>query len=548
MPTLMLFWSRSRCACVASGRTSNQKSRYPCLISALAALLLASCVRDGTTPPSATPGLRIVAGPQRTDSIRATSPQALVVEVRLPSGQAAVGVRVLFEAPLLADTSRGRQAGMSVCAVVLPDCYSQLDAGEIASAQVVADTDGEGRARATVQYGWIAGPGVIRISVSALNLRDSVTYTVTPGAPFRLRAAVRDTIAIIGTVLPLRVAVEDRARNPIANTSANVAWRVSGTSSAIAFDSSSVRASALSFGTATVVARSGQLSDSAIVRVVPRARWLVWSPELKLVRLIDSDGSIPSDVLTGVDTQIGVFPRFNPSRLLVTGLESGSYIGPTTVAESDSGGTTRRRLAEGMGFFVIMAPRLMADGSLFIVASRNTERGFAVWRVDTSGVVSRVAALPEFSVLRYGGADISPDGSRIAYVSSSPTGGSELRVIDVATQASRTVAADARGPRWSPDGSRLAYIDPISPNDLFEFRGRAMLVNADGSNRIALGQSHFATGFAWSPDGAYLLGAVPEDFGGPALRMVRIDDLAEVFLPMRSRNGDLLRYLQPDWR
>ena len=75
-----------------------------------------------------------------------------------------------------------------------------------------------------------------------------------------------------------------------------------------------------------------------------------------------------------------------------------------------------------------------------------------------------------------------------------------------------------------------------------------MLVNSDGSNRIALSQSNFQTGFAWSPDGEYLLGAVPEDFGGPALRMIRIDDRAEVFLPMRSRNGNLLRYLQPDWR
>ncbi len=412
----------------------------------------------------------------------------------------------------------------------------------------MADTDGEGRARATVQYGWIAGRGVIRISVSALNLRDSVTYTVTPGAPFRLRAAVRDTIAIIGTVLPLRATLEDRARNPIANSSVNVAWRVSGQSSAIAFDSTSARASALAFGTATVVARSGQLSDSVIVRVVPRARWLVWSPEFGRVRLIDSDGASPTDILTGVDTQIGVFPRFNPSRLLVTGLESGSYIGPTTVVESDSGGTTRRRLAEGMGFSVIMAPRLMADGSLFIVANRNTEPGFSAWRVDMNGVATRVAALPEFSVLRYGGADISPDGSRVAYVRSSPSGVIELRVIDVATQASRAVATAARGPRWSPDGLRLAYIDPISPNDMFELRGRAMLVTADGSNRIALGQSVFQTGLAWSPDGAYLLGAVPEDFGGPALRMIRLDDRAEVFLPMRSSNGNLLRYLQPDWR
>ena len=516
------------------------------IVSTLSCVMAAACGGDGPTRPGAVPGLHVVAGGGLTDSIYAVSPQALVVEVRRANGKVAAGVEVLFQAQPHADSSRGSFAGMAVCTIVLAHCIYSSEPGTNNATQTVDSTDSNGRARATVQNGFIAGRGVIRILVPALGLTDSATYTVTRGAAFRLRVSSSDTAAIIGTTVQLRAAVEDRAGNARDDA---ILWRISGSSSSISVDASGGRVDGRAFGTGVVLASAGTFSDSAVIRVVPRARFLVWAPASKVVRLIDSDGAAPRDVLNGIATQLGVFPRFDPSRGQITAFGSGSFIGPTTLEQTDTLGTSRHPIADGRGFALIIAARLLADGTLLMVARKQNEADKALWRVDANGVASRLVTLPglEYGSI-YGGADISPDGSRVAYVYVSPFAGtSELRVVNVSTGAANTVAPLARTPRWSPDGSRLAYLLPAIPF-YEELNGVAMVVNADGTDRRALGAPVFLPGITWSPDGAYILGGLRDEPNGPAMRMVRVSDGADVQLKFRTRTGELQRYYQPDWR
>jgi Tol biopolymer transport system component/predicted Ser/Thr protein kinase len=92
-------------------------------------------------------------------------------------------------------------------------------------------------------------------------------------------------------------------------------------------------------------------------------------------------------------------------------------------------------------------------------------------------------------------AELSPDGRRVAYVSSTDVA-DKLVVQDLSSGASHTVLREAKisAVRWSPDGTRLS---------LGTTRG-LMAIPADGGDEIVLGACNT---HAWSPDGARLVSA-----------------------------------------
>ena len=272
-------------------------------------------------------------------------------------------------------------------------------------------------------------------------------------------------------------------------------------------------------GTQWVFARLGTLVDSIGVRVIPAGR-------------------LASD--------LGVFPRFGLSRQRPT-LHAGSrtFGGPANrIVVIDTSGSPRREIGPVDGLNDIVAVRELVDGTVLAVGRRPLQFSYAVWRASSSGAVTPALALPAFSG-GYGAADVSPDGTRLAYLFTTPAFTQELRVLDLAAGASTLLEANGRSPRWSPQGHRVAYLTPV-PNAIGGADGAPAVINADGSGRRALTSETFSPGLAWSPDAAYVVGRVAA-FAVSGLRLMRVNDGASVHLRFRS-GATVEDYYQPDWR
>lgn len=104
---------------------------------------------------------------------------------------------------------------------------------------------------------------------------------------------------------------------------------------------------------------------------------------------------------------------------------------------------------------------------------------------------------------------ISPDGSRIAYVRRSndvmtDRARSTIWVVDVKSGAQSPLIAgpgNHMSPRWSPDGGRLAYVSTGAAGEAPQLHVRWM---ANGETARVTGLPNSPKSIAWSPDGTQL--------------------------------------------
>jgi len=187
------------------------------------------------------------------------------------------------------------------------------------------------------------------------------------------------------------------------------------------------------------------------------------------------------------------------------------------------------------GFTAVTAVRQITNGTVFIVGRRATDgAGYWIYRVSTDNTVTLITGVPGLVVTPegYGNADVSTNGTRLAYLNSL-----ELRVVELSTGEVTALEPDARSPRWSPQGDRIAYLVPPSrPQSAYD--GVPTVINADGSGRRTLSNELFSPGVAWSPDGAYIIGRTSLSGG---FRVIRVADGASLLL-------QYLEHYQPDWR
>jgi hypothetical protein len=504
------------------------------------ALQLASCGGDGgpSAPPEA--GIRAILGAGITDTVDAQPLQALVVEVRGSGGVLASGVLVRFQAVPSADTARRLETPVFLCDISDPFC------GDFVLGHVVITepTDAQGRAKITVRLGTIAGPAIVRLTVPDLGLADSVTYTVTPGAAAGVIPQSRDTSLDIGSTATLRGGVFDRHHNARPEQTTITA----GPGGAITLDAGTGIVTGRDMGTQSVFFRYNSFVDSTNVHVTPAGRLVVWSSLERVVRLVNLNGSNERLLLTNVDSDLGSFPRFDPTRQRVT-LHDAIFGGPpNNIIVVDTTGSPRRDISAATpGFTMVIATRQLADGTVLVVGQAfevPSHPGYSLWSVATDNTITFLAALPDLGSTD-GGADISHNGSRVAYVANIGGSATELRVLDVSSGSSTVLEPNtASAPSWSAQDDRVAYLVSGAVGSAPPY-GALVIINTDGTGRSALGSTILSPGLAWSPDGKYIVG---RPSSGGTLRVLRLSDGANVVLKFSGGTGCCHDYWQPDWR
>ena len=136
--------------------------------------------------------------------------------------------------------------------------------------------------------------------------------------------------------------------------------------------------------------------------------------------------------------------------------------------------------------FVDRAPDWSPDGSLIAF-----ERAWGeIWTIKPDGT--------DLTFIRVGrGPDWSPDGTQILFYSD------EVYVMDAdgSNAVALTVSGPSLWPVWSPDGSRIAYQtgQDLNPhNQAYEI----YIMNADGTNPVRLTNNPATDRYpSWSPDG-----------------------------------------------
>jgi TolB protein len=140
-----------------------------------------------------------------------------------------------------------------------------------------------------------------------------------------------------------------------------------------------------------------------------------------------------------------------------------------------------------------------------------------IYRMDENG--EHVQRLTNHSDADYAPA-ISPDGSKIAFLSWREDGNDEVYVMNAdGTDLQRLTNTEALefDPIWSPDGKRILFVSQFG----FDPPSSIGVVNADGSDLhyIVEGAAFIFSAFAcWSPDGTFIsyVSYVSQDRDGSA--------------------------------
>ena len=447
----------------------------------LGCLLAAACRGgDGATGPLGNSGVRIVGGINLTDTITARPPQGLVVEVRDDNGVPLANTVVRFEA--VRSTVPGRTFEPTI--LVAPQT------SQLFNTFAAVPTNERGRAVVVLQFGTVAGPAKLVVTVPDLGTRDTVRYEVLAGNAARIAFTARDTVVRSGATYSLGASSADRFGNRRPND--NITFTAG--PSVAAVDAAGV-VTAGDVGLGFVVATTAMTKDTARLTVVPVGSLVVASARTgsPVVATMDLDGTNYQVIATVSGTE--VYPKWNRqgTKILFQWGESGA----AHLYVVSPGGAPQRLLDASAGIGSDAYGRFSADGNTVYFSGRAASApGYALNLFRVRQGESSVEYLgPGTPGQDYGySPDPSPDEARVVFSS-----GRTLELMDLASGQLTDYGTSGAMPHFSPDGRLIAYIAAEGP---------LMVMNPDGSGKRSVSAGHTyqgSAGFDWSPDGRWLI-------------------------------------------
>lgn len=448
---------------------------------ALCAIGAAAC-RDSTAPPppGGLPGLRIVAGDGAIDTIGAVVSQAVIAELRDNDGRPIAGAIVQFESlENLGD----------------PWLWVRRLDADFFKPSVVDTTDANGRAKAQVELGYIAGSALLRITSAAVEAVDTVRFTVSPGQASRVMLTPRDATVYPGATAAIHPTVVDAKGN--LRVGDRLTFEV--VDGAVSVDAAGVVTTSSTPTRAHIVARFGGLTDTLGLSVVPQGRLAaVYTPPTGAAQIavVDLDGTHLTP-LTGLQTTIGI-PSWRPDGAAIAFVDAVGTSDRGRIFSVDLQGTRRQLLQSPDSIIGETDPRYSADGQWIYFACITSSGSFRLARAHSDGSAVEVLPFSGGSVTFGSQPSPSPDGSRLIFTSNN-----SLYVMNLSSSAITLVGAGSAA-RWSPNGDRVAYLAAGSGYP----SGALTVMNADGSGAHLVSTVHHYDGSfepTWTPDGNFIV-------------------------------------------
>jgi WD40 repeat protein len=435
---------------------------------------------------SGAPGIVVLGGSGAPDSALAIRSEPLKVQVRGTNGKPSRGVVVRF----------GREPGP------LPIVYTASIARPTSWQYATEDTtDGQGMASAYVRHGTLAGNATLTVTAPEVNQSTTVSYSIRPGAPVRVRILPEDTALYVGGSYALRAAVLDRHANVVGPVP------ITTPSPSITLTSDSV-VSGVTIGRAIILTQSAIGADTSWASVVPVGtigahffgRFVGDSMGPVVMNLDGSEfrrvfvtGPTPREYTPGP----GGAPRWyaNGQRLVFDANMDGTSRLYTAGLSGDLSRLIQRS-TEGINE-TEPAPDWTGDWIYYV--SRISSRDAILRATPDGSVVERITPVDdEFAFLR--APSPSPDGSKLAYIATRANWEIDWHLLVRDLTNGRVIQLGVKGasPAWSPAGDWIAYIAG-------SHSGALRVIRPDGSGDRALTTGAFFSGLTWSPDGRYMI-------------------------------------------
>jgi hypothetical protein len=451
-----------------------------------------------------------------TDTINTTLSRPLTVRVVDDVGAPCVGCIVRFESI----PSRSPFPPH----FVEPLVYLREPASDAVKLFLVDTADGAGHASVRLLYGYIAGPGHVAVSVPEFGYTDTVQFDIQPGRVAGVSITPEDTATYVGGPIPLQARQVDRIGNP---TEGAVTIEVDAGPAYITNGGVTLA----TVGRVRIVARAGEMRDTAWISAVPPARLASQRFDIGnggpiSLDQVQTDGRRRERLTRGVDNDMSIQGwEWTPDgRDLV--LARGTFINLLTQ------GGIERPVVEIDGS-LLPAARMSRDGQwIYVTQQASGQPHTGMLRVRSDGSVIQPIGPHAFGLSRYPAP--SHDGRSVAYVADRfPCGDECIYVLDLATNQDRVYP----GRGWLVRGRIVAW-SPVE--DLIAYAGgsRIAVIRSDGTgDRTLVDDIHAVTWMDWSPDGRWLVVAGY----GPVL-------LIEVETGLRLPIAQLFDYGSTAWR